>query len=478
MKITYISAECTPFIKVGGLADVVGTLPQKVADLGARVSVILPLCEQILQKHKDDMKFLFYDFIKIGKRREYCGALYLKRGDVDYYFLDNEHYFKRAGIYGYSDDAERFSFFAMAAIALLPRLGEMPDVIHFNDWQAAIGATYLENFRKTDERFSKISTVLNIHNIEFQGDFDHNTLQNIFGLSEEFYEVLDYNGRLNFLKGAICLCDKVVTVSENYANEILVSEHSYGLHYILQENKHKLCGILNGIDTVKYDPAKDKKIVKNFSLENFSGKAVCKQHLQAKLKLEISEKVPIFALVARLERQKGVELLENSLRKILQGNVQVVVLGSGNPYYEELFIQTERENPGKMRTIIDFNEDLAHEIYAGADFFLMPSLSEPCGLAQMIAMRCATIPLVRAVGGLAETVEPYKATQKNGSGLTFKNFTSQDFEKTVNRALEIFNNKEDFVQIRKNAMNKDFSWEKSAKKYFEIYEKISEGLHE
>ena len=362
MKITYLSAECAPFIKVGGLADVVGALPQKIAQLGAKTDVILPLCEQIPQEFKSRTKFLFYDFVQIGNRRDYVGVFHLLRDDVNYYFIDNEHYFKRGGIYGYSDDAERFSFYAMAALAILPRLDEMPNIIHFNDWQAAIGAVYFQNFRKTDEKYSQIGTVLNIHNIEFQGDFDFDMLEKIFGIDENYCQILDYNGRINFVKAAICLCDEIVTVSENYAKEILHKRHSYGLHFILRDNKHKLCGITNGIDIGKYNPALDKKIRHNFDAENFGGKALNKKDLQESLNLKIDDRTPIFAMVARLTHQKGIELLKQSLHKILQDDVQIIVLGSGSPDYEEFFRYLQRENPEKMRAIIDFNEDLAHKI--------------------------------------------------------------------------------------------------------------------
>ena len=475
MKITYLSAECAPFIKVGGLADVVGALPREIASLGADADVILPLCEQIALEHKSAMKFLFYTFINVGKRHDYAGVFHLKRDGVNYYFIDNEHYFKRTNIYGYGDDAERFSFFSMAALEILPRLGDVPNILHFNDWQAAIAAIYLENYRKYNEKYRGIRTVLNIHNIEFQGKFDMNTLGTIFGLDENFRQICEYDGALNILKAGICLCDKIVAVSKNYAQEILHETHSHRLHYILQENRHKLCGITNGIDCELYNPACDEKIAHNFEVNNLAGKAICKRDLQQRLKLEVDDEVPIFAMITRLERQKGIELLQKSLHKILQANVQVIVLGSGNFAYEEFLRRVECENPAKMRTIIGFNEDLARKIYAGADFFLMPSLSEPCGLAQLIAMQYGAIPVVHAVGGLAETVEAYNPAKKSGVGITFQNFETCIFEDVIECAIEIFNNKDDFAQVRTNAMTKNFSWHKSALKYFKIYEKLARG---
>lgn len=472
MKILFVAAEAVPFIKVGGLGDVIGALPKTLVEKGLDARVVLPLYAAITQELRDTMTFLGSIEITHSWRESYCGIYQAMYQGVIYYFIDNEQYFLRNNIYGEYDDAERFSFFSKAALAMLPMINFFPDIIHANDWHAAMVPVYLNIFYKELKEYSKIKTVLSIHNIEFQGKYDPIILGSVLGLDITHRPLMIYDGCLNILKGGIESADMITTVSESYANEILYPNHSYGLHHILQARKEKIKGIVNGIDTKLFDPSTDQAVAVNYNYETIRNKSLNKKRLQKDLGLEQKNDTPIIGMVTRLTPQKGIDLIREVMPQIVELDMQFILLGSGYAEYETFLYGWENARRDKVRSMITFSSDMASKIYAGADLFLMPSMSEPCGLSQMIAMRYGTIPIVHAVGGLRDTVEAYNPETKTGVGITFQRYDAQDMLDAIKRGLELYHDKKNWRQLKKNAMACDFSWEKSANKYVELYKNL------
>lgn len=476
MKILFAASEAAPFAKVGGLADVAGSLPAALAARGHEVRVILPLYESVAGKWREDLRFLKTFEVQLAWRKAYCGILELLRDGVTYWFVDNEYYFKRAEIYGHYDDGERFAYFSRTVIEAPGQMDFTPDVIHCNDWQTALVPVYLSEARGRVSQLAQARTVFTIHNIEYQGRYGIHTLEDVFGLSRDYRseDKMGYHGDINLMKGAILFSDFVTTVSPTYAGEIQYAFYAHGLENVVRENGHKLRGILNGIDTGRYDPKSDTGLASNFSPEDLSGKAACKAALQKAAGLRVNPDVPIIACVSRLVRHKGFDLVAAAIEELMALDVQMVVLGTGDWDYEETFRHAAGRYPGKFAAHIMYSEALATVAYGGSDLFLMPSVSEPCGLAQMIAMRYGALPVVRETGGLKDTVKAYNPETGEGNGFSFANINAHEMADTVRRAVELFyGGREVWNRLRHSAMTADFSWDKSAGDYLDIYRAIT-----
>lgn len=472
MKVLYATSEASPFLKTGGLGDVLGALPKAVKDEGIDARVIMPLYSKIPHHLKNQMEFIANFYVTISWRKTYCGVFSATVGNVKYYFIDNEQYFSRENIYGEYDDSERFAFFSKAVLDVLNLIDFFPDVIHINDWQTALLPIYLEAFYRQDHRYQNIKTVLSIHNIEFQGKYNPIILGSIFGLDVGFRSMLMYDGNINLLKGGIEACDMITTVSNTYAEEILAETHSFGLHNILIPRKYKLRGIVNGIDTDAFNPETDSAIYNNYTYETIRFKPLNKKALQKEMGLEVNKDIPLIGMVTRLTSQKGIDLLCEVADEIANLPVQVIVLGTGDAHFESFLHYWEHNHHDKIRGYVGFSGDMAQKIYAGADMFLMPSKSEPCGLSQMIAMRYGTVPIVHTVGGLKDTVSPFNPETKTGTGITFQSYNAYDMLDAIRRGIDLFNDKNAWRAIRKNAMMGDYGWKQSAQKYIEIYKEI------
>ena len=472
MKVLFATSEAAPFLKTGGLGDVLGALPKAVAEQGIDARVIMPLYSDIPHTLKSQMEFIDSFYVTISWRKTYCGVFRATIGKVTYYFIDNEQYFSRSQIYGEYDDSERFAFFSKAVLDVLNLIDFFPDVIHVNDWQTALLPVYLEAFYREDMRYRNIKTVLSIHNIEFQGKYNPIILGSIFGLDVNFRSLLMYDGNINLLKGAIESCDMVTTVSNTYAEEILSDAHSHGLHNILIPRRYKLRGVINGIDTDIFNPETDSAIYKNYNYETIRFKSMNKKALQREMGLEVNNDIPLIGMVTRLTDQKGIELICQVAEEIEKLDMQLIVLGTGYAHYENFFHDWENRCHDKVRGYIGFSGAMAQKIYAGADMFLMPSKFEPCGLSQLISFKYGTVPIVREVGGLKDTVPAYNPSTKEGKGVTFQSFNAYDMLDAINRGIGLFHNKPAWRALRKNAMCDDYSWEKPAKEYIEIYKEI------
>lgn len=468
-KIVFFGSEAAPFIATGGLADVLGSLPKALAkNKNNDVSVILPLYGNISLEYKSQFKFLTNYNVSVGWRWQYCGVFFFEYEGVKFYFIDNEYYFRREGnIYGFYDDGERFAFFSRAALDALSRLDIYPDILHCNDWQTAASIVYLKGMYYRDEKYRRIKTVFTIHNIEYQGVFGMDTYESLFGFPESIKQFVEFGGNVNLVKAAIEMTDIVSTVSPTYAEELKSPYYACGLENIINRNAHKLHGILNGIDTEVYNPATDKYIFKNYSAEDVSGKAVCKAELQKLLGLPVRADVPVIAVISRLVQHKGLDLIKSSIESLLSSDVQLVILGKGEISYENFFINVARSYSGKCAAVIAYNQDLSRKIYSGADIFLMPSRSEPCGLSQMIASRYGTVPVVRETGGLNDSIKAY--TGDGGNGFTFRDYNAHDMLYVINEAVRTFRDPAKWQDVRSRAMNTDFSWKVSAEKYMQIY---------
>ena len=469
-KILYIAGEALPFASSGGLGDVIGSLPialseQKEDD----IRVILPLYGQVTEKYRKKMKFLGSKNIQLSWRNQYCGIFEYKQKGVTYYFLDNEYYFKRATLYGEFDDAERFAFFCRAAMEILPDIDFIPDILHAHDWHAALSVIYLKQcYAKIDERFKNTKAIFTIHNIQYQGIYDFAILGDVFGLMESDREIVEYDGCINLLKGAVVCADRVTTVSPTYAREILSPKFSHGLDTVLNLFSFKLSGILNGIDKDYYNPSKDTEIFANFNSRNTEGKAICKSGLQRMLGLPERD-VPLIAVISRLVSHKGLDLVMLAGEDLLRDDVQLVVLGMGDKSYENYFESLAARFPEKCKTLITYNRDLSKRIYSAADIFLMPSKSEPCGLAQMICSRYGAIPVIHETGGLYDSIKDIGCVG-GGNGFTFAAYSAYEMLGSVNRAVELFkNDREGFNKLQKKVMRVDFSWKQSALSYKELY---------
>ena len=478
MNILYVTGEAAPFCKTGGLADVSGSLPVALAARGQHVAVILPLYDTISRQWRHQMTFRRYIYVDLAWRHEYCGLFSLKHRGVTWYFVDNEHYFARGRLYGERDDGERFGFFSRAVMELLPLLDEMPDVIHCNDWQTALVPVYRQDLTGRWDDLSGIRTVFTIHNIEYQGKFGPETVDDLFGLHRGWYEggTLQMDGCLNLMKGAMLCADAVTTVSPTYARQLHLSAYAEGMESVVQRCGEKFSGIVNGIDFSVFDPATDPALPAHYSVKNSRGKASCKKALQEELGLQVQSDVPLISVVSRLVGHKGIDLICESLDTIMQTGCQLVVLGSGDGQYEDFFRYAENRYKGRLCAYIGYNEALAHRIYAGSDLFLMPSRSEPCGLSQMIAMRYGAVPIVRQTGGLADTVRSCQAGQEDGNGFVFADYSAFDMQYVISQAVDLYRSDlHGFRRVQKRGMTDDFSWNVSAGAYERLYENITEN---
>lgn len=472
-KVLFASSEALPFVSTGGLADVVGSLPAELVKKGVDARVVLPLYSTVKEKFGKELSLVSETEVSLSWRRQYCGIYTAVHNGVTFYFIDNEYYFKRESLYGSFDDGERFAFFSKCILDMMPYIDFFPDILHANDWQTALSVIYLRCNYGHLENYSKIRTVYSIHNIAYQGIYNIGTMGDIFGLNSWDFDIVEYNGALNLTKGAVVCCDRLSTVSPHYAEEIKTPEFSHGLHYIINESSYKLSGILNGIDMEYYNPETDNEIPYNFSSDDFSGKAEDKAALQKELGLPIKSDVPMIAMISRLVSHKGLDLVRCVLEEIISADsVQFVLLGTGEPVYEAFFANLEARYPDRVRAVIKYDKSLSKKIYAAADLFLMPSKSEPCGLAQMISSRYGTVPIVRETGGLYDSIKSYNEFNGEGNGFTFTNYNAHDMMYTVRRALAFYRCGEYWNGIRKKAANSDFSWSASSEKYIDLYESL------
>ncbi len=472
-KVLFVGSEAFPFAGTGGLGEVLGSLPQAVNNSGEyEARVILPLYESFPQHRRKDLEFICWTFVRLAWRNQYCGLFRIKEGNTVYYFIDNEYYFKRKNLYGYHDDGERYAFFCRAVLDMLPRLDFMPDILHCNDWQTALVPIYYKLFYMYRQEFGGIKTIFTIHNIEYQGWYNRNTIGDVFGIPEHEFGSIEHFGEINLMKGAIDYSDAINTVSPTYAQEIMTQEYAHGLDGDLRRNQGKLRGILNGINTETYNPQTNPSLYAKYSADDKSGKAANKAGLQKMLWLPIEKDVPIIAMITRLASHKGLDIVRAALPELLARNVQIVLLGTGDPDYENFFSQMQEVYDNKMRAVIAFNQDLAHKIYAGADMFLMPSLSEPCGLSQMMACRYGTIPIVRETGGLQDSItDAYNGDF--GNGYKFGRYAADDLVNAVDRAIGLYTEyKDKWNGLVDRAMRTDFSWSSSAKEYIKFYNEL------
>lgn len=475
MQIVFASAECAPFVKTGGLGDVAGSLPAALVRAGAEVIVMVPKYATIKDEYKAQMEHFSDFYVSLGWRNEYCGLEKLEHDGVTYMFIDNERYFARDYPYGFFDDGERFAFFSKAITESLQHLpaGFECDILHCNDWQTALAPVFLREFYQGLPLYDRVKTVFSIHNVAFQGQFSDTVMEDILGVAHipaAASQLRCDACSINYMLGALRYADAITTVSPTYANEIQTPEFGEGLDGVLRERSYALQGILNGIDVTGFDPATDKRIAANYTVEDRGGKAVCKAKLQEELGLEVRDDRPLMVMVTRLTRQKGMDLVMYALDRILSGGVQVAVLGTGDRDYEDGLRYFQDKYPGTMAARIEFDPALSQRMYAAADMFLMPSKFEPCGLSQIIAMRYGTLPIVRETGGLKDTVIPYNEFTGEGTGFSFTNFNGDEMGDAVFRAARLFwDNREAWNQLVTQAMSQDFSWTRSADKYLDLY---------
>lgn len=475
MQIVFASAECAPFVKTGGLGDVAGSLPAALVRAGAEVIVMVPKYATIKDEYKAQMEHFADFYVSLGWRNEYCGLEKLEHDGVTYMFIDNERYFARDYPYGFFDDGERFAFFSKAITESLQHLpaGFECDILHCNDWQTALAPVFLREFYQGLPLYDRVKTVFSIHNVAFQGQFSDTVMEDILGVAHipaAASQLRCDACSINYMLGALHYADAITTVSPTYANEIQTPEFGEGLDGVLRERSYALQGILNGIDVAGFDPATDKRIAANYTVDDRSGKAVCKAKLQEELGLEVRDDRPLMVMVTRLTRQKGLDLVMYALDRILSGGVQVAVLGTGDRDYEDGLRYFQDKYPGTMAARIEFDPALSQRMYAAADMFLMPSKFEPCGLSQIIAMRYGTLPIVRETGGLKDTVIPYNEFTGEGTGFSFSNFNGDEMGDAVFRAARLFwDNRDAWNQLVTQAMSQDFSWTRSADKYLDLY---------
>ncbi|HIR61533.1 MAG TPA: glycogen synthase GlgA [Candidatus Faecivivens stercoravium] len=472
MKILFAAAEASPFIKVGGLGDVAGALPKALVEKGHDVRVVLPLYSSIKWEMREKCQYIKYFYFMHGWRNCYCGIFEANIDGVIYYLVDNEYYFKRRAPYGEFDDGERFAFFSRAVLEILPQVDFFPDIIHCNDWHTAAVPVYLDAQYRWRDGYEYIRTVFSIHNIEFQGKYGLDTLGSVFALPPDWESVVEHDGCLNLMKGAIERANAVNTVSETYANEILDPYFSFGLDTILRPRRYKLSGIVNGIDVKAFDPATDPAIAVNYDIDTRADKVENKLALQKELGLAVDPDIPMIGMVGRLTSQKGIDLMYPIMEELMKHEVQLVVLGTGYAEIEDFMRFCDAAYHDKMRAMITFSSSMAQKIYSGADLFLMPSKSEPCGLAQLISMRYGTIPVVHAVGGLKDTVVPYNPAEGTGNGVNFQSYNAWDMYDAIMRGIAIWSDPEERDQIMLNGMSGDYSWDVSADKYLKLYESV------
>lgn len=470
MKVLYATSEAYPFAMSGGLADVAGALPKALRRRLVGCRIVMPLYSTIPEKLRENMKFITNITVPVAWRRQYCGVFEAHVNGVIYYLIDNQYYFKRDSLYGFYDDAERYAFFSRAVLEILPHIDFKPDVIHCNDWQTALTPVYLNLFYRYDKFYSDIKTVFTVHNIQYQGKYGDELIEDVLGIPYEAKNIIEYDGCINFMKAAFVTSDRITTVSPTYSREIMDPYFAHGLDGILRDLSGKLTGIVNGIDVDVYNPETDDMIYKNFTADDMSGKAENKAQLQKELGLPQKADVPVIGIVSRLADHKGFDLVKCVIEDILKADVQLVVLGSGEWEFEMLFHEMSKKYPEKVAFRNGFIPQLAHKIYAGADIFLMPSKSEPCGLAQMVALRYGTIPIVRQTGGLNDTIRD--SGDGIGNGFTFACYNAHDMLEAIWRAIGGYADKEGWATLKKRAMLCDNSWGRSAGEYIKLYKQI------
>lgn len=470
LNVLFVASEAQPFCATGGLADVCGSLPKAIVKASKNVCVktILPLYSSISQEYRKDFKFLGNTFVTLSWRKEYCGIFEYEFDGITYYFIDNERYFKRDHAYGYLDDGERFAFFSRSVLEVLPMLGDFPDIIHVNDWQSALIPIYLKT-SKWDWRYDKIRTVLTIHNIQYQGRFGQQVLKDVFGIDERFSGLLTYDNDINILKGAIVSADKITTVSPSYAEEIKTAEFGWGLQNIIKENSYKLSGILNGLDYEFYNPETDKVIYQNYNFSTLEKRKENKLELQKEFGLEVNPNKIIVAFCSRMTSVKGFDLIKNVIEKLINElDIQLVGVGSGESQYEDFFRYLNAKYPAKVHVSVGYSSTLGRKIYSGADIYIMPSHSEPCGLSQLVASRYGVVPIIRETGGLKDTIKDF-GCEGGGNGYTFFGYSEANLEYSIRRAVSDYKNVTEWTKKVKKIMKLDFSWKKTAKNYLEIY---------
>jgi starch synthase len=476
MKVLFVAAEGDPYIKTGGLADVIGSLPKELVKQGIDVRVILPKYSKIAESLKSQMRLLCTFEVPVGWRRQYCGIEVMEHQKVTFYFVDNEYYFKRDGeIYGHYDDAERYAFFCRAVLEALPQIGWQPDILHAHDWHAGLVSVFLRTHYAHDPFFQNMRTVFTIHNLAYQGVFPHDVMQNLLGLGDEYFrpDLLEFYGAVNYMKGGLVYSDRLTTVSRTYALEIQYEFFGEKLDPLLRARHQSLSGIVNGIDYQSFNPMTDPHLYVNYR-SSLAKKQENKVQLQAHLGLPVNKDVPMLAMITRLVSQKGLDLVLCVLDEILELDVQFVLIGTGHAQYEHAFREASYRMPEKMSANLLFDDGLARKLYAASDLFLMPSLFEPCGLGQLIAMRYGSVPIVRETGGLHDTVQSFNEFTGEGNGFSFAHYNAHDMLYTIRRALSFYHDKTTWSQIVKNVFKSDYSWNQSARQYLDLYEQLVE----
>ncbi|MBQ8824942.1 MAG: glycogen synthase GlgA [Ruminococcus sp.] len=471
MKILYAASEAKPFSASGGLADVVGSLPSAVSRKNCDCRVVMPLYRNVSPEVRNQLTYLTDITVDVSWRKQYCGIYTIKKGNVTYYLLDNPYYYMRDGMYGFYDDCERYVFFSRAVLEILPHIDFFPDIIHCNDWQTAMIPVFYQILYKYHQEYQNIKIIYTIHNIQYQGVYGKEVVTELMGLPSYHTNLLDFDGCVNLMKGAIETADCITTVSPTYAKEILDPWYSYGMDRALVRRKDPIIGILNGIDTEDYNPKTDSNISEKYTALKRNGKKACRAALLQELNLPVDDS-PVIGIVTRLVAHKGIDLIRYVFHEMLEMGCKFVILGSGEKIFEDFFHEMQLQHPEQVSTTIGFIPALARKIYAGADMFLMPSQNEPCGLAQMISLRYGTIPIVRETGGLKDSV--IDAGGKNGNGFTFKTYDALDMLDAVKRACALFKDKKKWSSLVRYAMNCDFSWDASAEKYIELYKNLLE----
>jgi len=475
-KILFVSSEAAPFITTGGLGEVIGALPKALygeAD-NIDVRIIIPFYEQIMNKFTEQLEFVGKTYVDLGWRHQYCGIYTAKVENVIYYFIDNEYYFKRADCYGFFDDGERFAFFGKAVLDILETLDYVPDIIHTHDWQSALVSIYLRTTYSWKDELKNIKTIFTIHNMEYQGRYNMSILHDIFDIPQDFKKILEFDGEINLMKGAMMCSDIISTVSPSYAKEIHDYHYAYGLDPIVNMQSTRIRGILNGIDVNSYNPATDEIIdeKRRYDSDSIDKKVENKLYLQNRLYLPEAGDIPMICIITRLVRHKGIDLLVGAIDELAELPMQFVLLGKGEREYELLFESFQERYPDKIRAVIDFNNELSRLMYAAADMMIMPSKFEPCGITQMIASRYGTVPIVRETGGLKDSIKPYDIESDTGNGFTFIDYESEKLIDAIKRAIDVYNSKDEWRKLTGRVINWDFSWKQSAKEYLKMYDEL------
>ncbi|MCX7710101.1 MAG: glycogen synthase GlgA [Clostridia bacterium] len=474
MKILFAASEAVPFAKTGGLADVAGSLPKALKKAGADIRVVMPKYKGISKSYTEQMQFIGSIYVDLGWRHQYCGILKLEYEDVIFYFLDNEYYFNRDGLYGHYDEAEQFTFFCKSLIEMLPAIDFQPDIIHCNDWQTGVVSLLLDARYKKNSYFKNIKTIYTIHNLKYQGVFPKEILTDLLNVGWEYFTVngIEFYDQVNFMKAGLAFSDIISTVSKTYAEEIKYDFFGENLSEMVRRRSGDLYGIINGIDFEENNPATDKRLFANYDVDHLDGKSANKRMLQESLGLPVNNDVPVIGIISRLVDQKGFDLIACVFDEILKENVQLVILGSGEAKYEHMFSEAASHHPDKVSSSIKYDAVLAQRIYAGSDMFLMPSLFEPCGLSQLFSLRYGTIPIVRETGGLKDTIQPYNEYTGEGNGFSFTNYNAHEMLHILRKAIYYYHNHDIWNMLVRRGMTLDFSWEKSAKEYMDIYQKM------